>query len=232
MLTCICFNMHCRLVLIWVEFVLNRVNMISKEISLCFTQELRMRPHLVMLKKVCLEQIIAARIRRMGQGNVFTFLSVHTRGIPQSQVLSQVLSRGGTPVLARRVPQSYPGAGYPSYAWGVPQDRGTSLAGTGGMPQLVLLGYPLAGTGVCPSTGTGVPSRTAYTVGGTPLAVSRSRDFLVSIGSNSLLNPTATLSTWKEKKNMLWSFIRIRHSKVCGPTSEHYSHLLCRPFPT
>ena len=34
---CICFNMHCQLVLIWVEFVLNRVNMISKEISLCNT---------------------------------------------------------------------------------------------------------------------------------------------------------------------------------------------------
>ena len=28
------FNMHCRLVLIWVEFALNSVNMISKEISL------------------------------------------------------------------------------------------------------------------------------------------------------------------------------------------------------
>ena len=41
--TCICFNMHCRLVLIWVEFVLNRVNMISKEISLC-EKQYRNRP--------------------------------------------------------------------------------------------------------------------------------------------------------------------------------------------
>ena len=43
--------MHCRLVLIWVEFVLNSVNMISKKISLCIRKLLTCRAMLTVFGK-------------------------------------------------------------------------------------------------------------------------------------------------------------------------------------
>ena len=50
-------------------------------------------------------KVISARIRRMGEGNVFTGVCPSIGGLPQSQVLSQVTGSrsfpvGGTPVLA------------------------------------------------------------------------------------------------------------------------------------
>ena len=95
---------------------------------------------------------ITARIRRMGEGNIFSFLSIHTQGgVSQSLVLSQVsgpksftewypsiwshvlsggypslwshVLSGGTLVLAGR----YPRKGYPQPG----QDWGTPPAGTG-----------------------------------------------------------------------------------------------------
>ena len=119
--------------------------------------------------------VVTARIRRMGENNIFTGVcpfiggypgprcfprSFRGGGVPQSQVLSQVswsqvLSRGGTPVLAGGYPSTgipWPGQDgvHPPIwsGWGTPwpgQD-GTappSQVRIGDPPPLPGLGYPV-----------------------------------------------------------------------------------------
>ena len=111
--------------------------------------------------------IFTARVRSTTRGHVFTGVCLLTRrrGLPQSQVFSQVSGPrsfpkgGGTPAsgpmsFPRKLPHSWPGK-YSSPGRGTPSHR------TG-------LGYPTP--------------RTAYAANGTPLAVCSRRTFLFICG--------------------------------------------------
>ena len=129
----------------------------------------------------------------MWEGNIFS-LSVHTRGVPQSQVLSHIPSPrfflGGTPYLAVGIPQSQvlcQVSGPRSFLGGggcTPVLSSFPVYGPRSFPG----GYPRPGQGqITQDWGTPLPARTGvspfpgtgYTAGGTPRTVFRRRTFLV-----------------------------------------------------
>ena len=141
--------------------------------------------------------LVTARIRRMGEGNVFTGMCPFTGG-PQSQILSEVtspfLGGGGTPILGSfpgHWSQVLSGEEYPSPGWrvphpwllvpqswqGVPQYGVPTQPGEDGvLPGKVRMWYSPSRTGVPTPPGQNSWVGTCYMAGGMPLAVMQ--DFL------------------------------------------------------
>ena len=114
--------------------------------------------------------IFTARIRRMGQGNIFSLLTPGGRGTPVSGAMSLLSGEG---VLAGEVPQS---RGYPRPGQGVPQSW------PGWYPRTA---YPPARTGLPPilSQDWGIPlSHGQVTLRAVHLVWLTAEDFLVEYG--------------------------------------------------
>ena len=117
------------------------------------------------------DRFFTARIRRMGEGDIFN-LSVHTRrGVPQSQILCQV--SGPRPFSGATQSQVLSQVIGPRSFLEVPQDRGSPWQGLGYPHPWSELVYP-------PGQDRGTsPSETGYAAGGMPRAVSHRWTFLL-----------------------------------------------------
>ena len=143
--------------------------------------------------------VITARIRRMGEGNIFSLFTLAGEGIPhlRFEVGGYPISglggvphpmSGGYPIsgLGRGVPHlrsrvvPISGLGwYPSQVWGVPHLQGGTPC-LGGYPMCG--GYPMSGgvPHLWPPIAQSSIASTSYAAGGVPLAFTQ-EDFLVFI---------------------------------------------------